>query len=90
MLFVTASSSLLQALLEVAVEAAAVPGAADRQQLTLAPVGSRLPGRVRLHGVGELIDDQLQDLHQQGNVRPALRVCRGSTDSEDGLGWEGP
>ena len=50
------------------------PGSAG----TLAPLcRGGLAGGVGLHDVGQLVDDQLQDLDQQRNVRPALRVWEG-------------
>lgn len=41
----------------------------------MAPLrGSGLAGSVGLHDIGQLVDDQLEDLDQQRNVCPALRV----------------
>lgn len=39
--------------------------------------GSGLACGVGLHDIGELINNQLQDLDQQRDVRPALRVWGG-------------
>ena len=74
------------------------PNSVNRQTLwvlgvglgTLSPLGgSGLAGGVGLHDIGQLVDDQLQDLDQQWDVGPALRVWEEGEAARQACGLPG-